>query len=422
VVGVLSKDMRLPYLTNLAPSKSLYGFLLAILLVLSGPTATRAEPPSPKVVAMFPSDLGGFHQLLSMRPLVTLAKQGILQPEYFAPNTDQNTLPFLGAEAEYLSADGDKFLVEMVRLRDDSGAYSLLTLATKKMKTEAGSQDLRGGDVGTASLIGARSVMFFCGQTFARVTNESRNNSQPAIDLARLLAATLDKGEDDIPVLVKHLPDWQTAQRNALYAVNMGALRDALTSQPILDALSFEGGTEAVTANYGQSQLLIVEFSTPQFSIENDQRILARIQELKTQGQAVPTAYRRVGNYSVFVFNAPDEKTANELIDQVKYEKVIQWLGEDPYLYERVQRYVAQTSAGVLVAVLKSSGLSLLICFGLGTLSGALLFRHRRAQQAALYSDAGGAVRLNLDELTGASNSHRLLRRGEQPGSDSTQS
>lgn len=417
---VLSKDMRLRYLTK---PKTICGFSLAAMLVLLGARMTRSEPYSAKVTAMFPSDLGGFHQLLSIRPLVTLGKQGILQPEYFAPNTNQdNSSPFLGGEAEYSSADAQKLLVEIVRLRDSPAAYSLLTLAAKKTKAEAGSQDLHSGDVGTASLIGERSVMFFRGQTFARVTNESKNTPQPAIDLARLLAATLDKGEDDIPVLVKHLPDWQMAQRNALYAVNMGALREAITSQPILDALSFEGGTEAVTAGYGQSQLLIVEFTTPQFSVDGDKRILARIQELRSQGQAVPSTYRRVGNYSVFVFNAVDEKSANQLIDQVKYEKVIQWLGEDPYLYERVQRYVAQTSAGVLVAVLKSSGLSLLICLGLGTLSGALLFRHRRAQQAALYSDAGGGVRLNLDELTGASTSHRLLGSGNRPESDSTQS
>ena len=172
---VLSKDMRLRHFTK--PTKTLYGFSLGALLILSGATMTRSEPYSAKVVAMFPSDLGGFHQLLSMRPLVTLAKQGILQPEYFAPNSDPNNAsPFLGAEAEYVSADGDKFLLEIVRLQGDSGAYSILTLTAKKMQAEAGSQDLRVGDVGTASLIGARSVMFFSGQTFARVTNESKNN------------------------------------------------------------------------------------------------------------------------------------------------------------------------------------------------------------------------------------------------------
>jgi hypothetical protein len=381
---------------------------------------TRSEPPSAKVVAMFPSDLGGFHQLPSMRPLVDLAKQEILRPEYFAPNADPNSpSPFLGAEVEYSSVNGDKLLVEIVRLQGDSGAYSLLTLAERKMKNEAGSQDLRSGDVGTASLITPRSVLFFTGRTFARVTNESKSDPQPAIALARLLAATFDKGEDDIPVLIKHLPEWQTAQREAVYAVNIGAVRDAITSQPILNELNFEGGTEAVAANYGQLQLLIVEFTTPQFSVDNDQRILAKIQELRSQSQPIPTAYRRVGNYSVFVFNAPDEKTANALIDSVKYEQVIQWLGDDPYLEARVERYLAQTTAGVLIAVLKSSGLSLLICLGVGTLFGALLFRHRRAQQEALYSDAGGGTRLNLDELTGTHSTHPLLEPGKQSESDS---
>ncbi len=413
--------MRLRHFIN--PTKSLCGFLLAALLIFSGANITRSEPYSAKVVAMFPSDLGGFHQLLSMRPLVSLAKQGILQPEYFAPNADlDNSSPFLGAEAEYSSADGEKLLVEIVRVRGDSGAYSLLTLSAKKMKAEAGLQDLGTGEVGTASLIAARSVIFFTGQTFARVTNESKNDPQPAIAFARLLAATFDKGEDDIPVLVKHLPEWQTAQRGAVYAVNIGALQDAITNQPILNEVNFEGGTEAIVANYGQAQLAIVEFATPQFSVENDQRIWTKIAELKSAGQPGPIAYRRVGNYSVFVFNAPDEKTANALVDRVRYEKVVQWLGEDPRMAERLQRYFSRTTSGVLLAVLKSSGLSLIICFGIGTLFGALLFRHRRAQQATLYSDAGGATRLNLDELTGADDPRRLLGSGEQPESDSSQS
>jgi hypothetical protein len=186
----------------------------------------------------------------------------------------------------------------------------------------------------------------------------------------------------------------------------------------VLEAINFDGGAEAVSANYGQSQLLIVEFTTPQFSIDNDQRIWTKIDELKKRGEPVPTAYRRVGNYSVFVFSAPDEKTANALIDQVKYEQVVQWLGEDPHLAERLQRYFTQTSAGVLVAVLKSSGLSLLFCLAAGALIGTMMFRHRRAQRAATYSDAGGSVRLNLDDLTGPVASRHLLTT-KQPDQDS---
>jgi len=155
-------------------------------------------------------------------------------------------------------------------------------------------------------------------------------------------------------------------------------------------------------------------------SIDNDSRIWTRIAELKSRGQPVPSAYRRVGNYSVFVFNAPDEKTANALIDQVKYEQVVQWLGDDPHLYDRLQKYLTQTSAGVLIAVLKSSGLSLLLCLGIGGLLGALLFRHRRAQRAAAFSDAGGCIRLNLDELTEPANSRPLLAPGERSERDAS--
>src|SRR5688572_1203809 len=215
--------------------------------------------------------------------------------------------------------------------------------------------------------------------------------------------------EDETPILIKHLPSWETTGKTAKYSVTLDDLKQNVVNQPVLDSVSFEGGTEAVAANYAQGQLVIVEFSTPHFSVENDQRIAAKIQELKTQAQPVPTAYRRVGNYSVFVFNGSDEAAANQLIDQVRYEKLVQWLGEDPTMADKLQRYFAKTSAGVLIAVLKSSGISLLVCLAIGGVFGFLLFRQRRAQAAAVFSDAGGSIRLNLDELTKTSAPSRLL-------------
>ncbi len=213
--------------------------------------------------------------------------------------------------------------------------------------------------IGTTGMVYShQTLVFFKGSTFVTVTGSNGKSADQAIAFGRAFAATLDGSEGDVPVLVKHLPDWEVAQRNAQYAVSAQTLQNAAPDQPILKELGFEGGTEAVVANYGQSQLVIVEFTTPQFASDNDRRITAKIQELKNQGQPIPTAYRRVGNYSVFVFDAPDEKTANVLIDQVKYEQVVQWLGDDPHLYERVQRYVLQKTGGVVIAVLESSGLS----------------------------------------------------------------
>ena len=161
-----------------------------------------------------------------------------------------------------------------------------------------------------------------------------------------------------------------------------------------------------------QVKFLIVEFNTPQLATDNDQRIIARIQELWKLGQPAPTAYRRVGNYSVFVFDAPDEQTAKQLIDQVKYEQVVQWLGENPNIYKEAEKQYINTTLGVLVAVVKASGYALVGCLGLGALIGGLLFTYRRAQQKSVtaFSDAGGMLRLNLDELTAETDPSRLLR------------
>ena len=409
--------MGLSYFANFSRTKSLSRFLAVALLVISEFALVRAEPPSADISRMFPADLGSFHQMRAAQQTLRPNKDSTVAVTGDYP---KYSLPTLGADTEYMSPDGQKLRVEVIEFENDSAAYAWFTAQLKRWRDtgQIGISPVDGVCTATA-MSSSQSLACFKGSTFVTVASENDRNSDRVRTLARLFAATLDNGEGDIPVLVKHLPKWEAAQRDAVYAVSQGPLVASIPNQPILKELTFDGGTEAVAANYGQSQLVIVEFTTPQFSVDNDQRIAKKIRELGSAAQPIPTAYRRVGNYSVFVFSAPDEKTANALIDQVKYEQVIQWLGDDPHLAERIERYLAQTTAGVLIAVLKSSGLSALICLGAGTLLGALLFRHRRAQQAALYSDAGGGTRLNLDELTGASNSQRLLEPGKQPESDS---
>jgi hypothetical protein len=328
----------------------------------------------------------------------------------------------------YVGDDGRRYDVQIQTVENDADAFARLTRVRLYFKQPGIDTKLSFDEVGTASLTIDDRIFFYKGNVFAAVIPPKDGPADQTKELARQLAAQLSAGEGEIPVLVKHLPQWETTSKTAIYAVSLNDLKQAVTALrqespdlknqanagdspngTVLDVLAFDGGTEAVIARYGQSQLVIVEFTTPQFSVDNDSRVWTKIAELKAQGQSVPNAYRRVGNYSVFVFNATDEKSANALVEQVKYEQVVQWLGDDPHLYERMQRYFTQTSAGVLVAVLKSSGLSLVFCLAIGGLIGALLFRHRRAQRAAAFSDAGGSIRLNLDELTDSAHSQRLL-------------
>ncbi len=272
-------------------------------------------------------------------------------------------------------------------------------------------------------------VLLFCLIAIGPESAKSQANQTPnqrSKQSGRADAAVSQKGEEvrdpsaavsayaegDIPVLIKHLPSPEEAQKNAVYLHSFTDLNKLGLLQPVLSAVETGGNADAALATYGPSKVLIVEFNTPQLATENDQRIIARIHELWKLGEPAPTAYRRVGNYSVFVFDAPDEQTAKQLIDQVKYEQVVQWLGDNPYIYKEAEERYINTTLGVLIAVLKASGYALIGCLGMGGLIGGLLFTYRRAQQKGVtaFSDAGGMLRLNLDELTAETNPSRLLR------------
>ena len=314
------------------------------------------------------------------------------------------------AERSYTLKDGRRIIVEVTKTQSDPGAYSLLTEAARHNDS---SQIVRLYDVGFAGFATPSGVQFYKGAAFVRIYSLAKapGNNEALIDFARLFALTLDNGEGEIPVLVKHLPDWEKAQERAAFAVSLNGLQNIAGHESVLDVIDFTGGTEAVTADYDSSRLVIVEFNTPQLAGDNDARIKAKINELWASGQSAPTAYRRVGNYSVFVFGAPDEQTAKHLIDGISYEQVVRWLGPNPHAIEEAQRQYVQTTAGVIVSVLKASGLSLILCLGIGGLFGALMFRRRRAQQATFdaYTDAGGMMRLNLDDITQPNDPARLL-------------
>ena len=241
--------------------------------------------------------------------------------------------------------------------------------------------------------------MFFKGTAFVRVIGGIRQEA--VIECARQLAATLDEGEGEVPPLVKHLPEADTAQERAAYAVSLRTLQEAAGNRPVLDAVSFDGGAEAITASYGPTmRLVIVEHATPQLATDNDTRIGQRLEELRSNQQPQPSAYKRVGNYAVFVFDAPSEEAVANLIKDVRYEQVVRWLGDNPRAFERAQRAYGEMTANVILTTLKATGLAMIVCLCTGGLFGGLVFMRRRAQAVAnqSYSDAGGMVRLNIDE------------------------
>lgn len=397
---------------GLRASSSL-SILFFLLLAFAG--VASAKPSAAEVAKLLPREIGGFRLLGGIRPNSSLTRTGTSDPR---TATDPSGFPsFVGAEAEYVSAAGEKYKVELIQVERDSDAYSLLTLFAQSTRdgAQANNTQLK-PDIGTMSFALPGRFAFFKGTTFVTISTTAKpvTDADNLATLARLLADRLEKGEGDIPVLVKHVPQWEEAQTQAVYLAGFRSLKGVVANQPVLDAVSSEGDADAVRTNYGNVQFVLVEFNTPQLAGDNDRAITAKIQELRNNGQPVPSAYRKVGNYSVFVFNAPSEAAANDLINQVEYVQMVQWLGNNPYLLEKAQRDYYETTAGVLVSVVKASGLSFIVCLTLGGLLGALLFGRRRAQQRAAeaYSDAGGMLRLNIDEITPQNDRAKLLGPG----------
>lgn len=215
--------------------------------------------------------------------------------------------------------------------------------------------------------------------------------------------------DDGIPVLTKHLPDWENALNRAVYILNKNDLRNALGSRPILDLIEFESGTEAVTAPYESGKLLLVEYMTPQSSVDADIKINQRLAET---GQNQVIVYRRIGNYNAFVFDATDPAAANLLLDQIKYEKNVQWLGEDPFLLKRAERALVRGLSEVFVATLYTIVGGLGIAILLGIIVGFVYFRLLEQKRSTMqtFSDAGGMTRLNLDGFTPEIASDRLFK------------
>ena len=205
--------------------------------------------------------------------------------------------------------------------------------------------------------------------------------------------------DEGIPVLIKHLPDWQNVRSRAMFANNGRDLQNTLGARPILNLIEFVSGTEAVTADYDAGKLVIVEFPTPQFSVAADERIN---QFLAGPGQNSQTVYRRIGNYNAMVLDAPDAAAAGSLLDQVKYEKGVQWLGENPFLQKRAERNFVVTTSDIFLStvIVIVFGIGLSIVGGLGVGVVFFFFRERERASRTEYTDAGGMTRLNLDGYT----------------------
>lgn len=385
--------MRITFL----PKLLFFVSLLALLCVQA--TAQAVVADASKVL---PEAVGDFRAQGAARPVAL--ELGQLKPEDFQITST--------AARDYVSG-GEKLRVTLVQTNSASAAYSLLKYQASR-PAPSRTQFLEG--LGVVSLAGQNRLRFIKGQTFVEVTGAQASADASMREFAQQFAATLEGEEGELPALALHLPDREKVNEKTAYAVTLPALQTAVGRQPVLDAVSFEGGAEAVAAGYDTGRLVIIEYTTPQYAGDNDKLIKERIAQLREAGQPVPTSYRRIGNYSVFVFDAPDEQAATSLVENVKWEKDVRWLGESPNTLKRAQRAYYDMTGSTILNVLIVTGLSILVCLGVGGLFGGAVFLYRRSQSTVTeaFTDAGGMVRLNIDDITPETDASELLGRGDK--------
>ncbi len=233
------------------------------------------------------------------------------------------------------------------------------------------------------------------------ISTFAQNHSNPAVS-----------EQDEIPALIKHLPDWENTRNGASYILNTDDLKKSLGERTVFDLITLGNGIDAVAATYPQGKLLIVEYPTPQASSDADAQIKQRLAENISNP---PVYYRRIGNYNVFVFDASDEAAANGLLDQVKFEKEVRWLGEDPTEQLRAERAEREFAIGIgemFFSTVIFVAVGFVSTVLLGIIIGLIVFYLRDQKRATtqIFTDAGGMIRLNIDGLTPEALNERLLK------------
>lgn len=216
-------------------------------------------------------------------------------------------------------------------------------------------------------------------------------NAQPAGALS-----SVEYGDDGIPVLIKNLPDWEQVAAKAEWVDSKEKLVSLLGEREILAELEFSSAIESVVAYYPAGKLFLIEYATPQLASQADKNFKEKMSETASTGGFL---YRRTGNYIGFFFDVSDEKSANALLEKLYYGKVVQWLDQDPNLYERLDRYTATTTAQLILSTMFAISVGLGSTLTVGIIIGLIFFRYRQKQRKKwkAFSDAGGMTRINLD-------------------------
>lgn len=320
-----------------------------------------------------------------------------------------------------------QYKVEIFVARKPVQAYGLYSFYRNpsSLKTDFGNE----GDIDDSGSI----VRFWQGSRYVQVSKVQKTGAveKQLQQLAKAISSEITKLEEkenaqltledienakSLPSVIAHLPQTDLKARTVRYILG----KKAFSRITGLDGEKFDFypnfGTEVAFADYAtdknQGHLLIFEYHTPQQSI-NAYGKLVKEREGLSQQDLAKSIIKREGNYIIEAYDFTEMLLAEQLVASIKYDYVVKWID-----YSKPSSSFsseATKTAQMLISVFSIIGIGLLAALSGGTVLGCTIFlvRRRRAGQNPGFSDAGGMVRLNLDEVMLSESGKKLLKSGE---------
>ena len=318
--------------------------------------------------------------------------------------------------------------IEVFQTQNQLAAFGLLTFNSGAGKSRPLEDELVSG--------GARSdneLVFSRGNFFVRVADANSAGARGSFavhqSLARAVAETIVPAGAAVaqPLLLDSLPASSMVPGSRRYFLGPESLN--VYVEHAGEMFDFVGDTEAVMAEYTQAarsdsaearqtegdrvtparpgnvsgaapsdllKFVIVEYHTPQFATAAMARASSFISSL-TEAEQQQIILKRTGNYIVEAVSARDREVAGNLVNSVQYPYTVKWL-RNP-LWPTNDPFRMQKTADMLLSTFGLLGLILLTVLGAGTIFGTTVFLKRRKRQQEVFSDAGGMLRLDIDQI-----------------------
>jgi hypothetical protein len=302
-------------------------------------------------------------------------------------------------------------------------AFGLITFNTGASESTPVAEELGSGAARLSD-----GIVFWKGNFFVRIGDANPKLARGRFGLhealARAVADLITPVSPAIqrPPLLESLPAASIVPGTERYVLGPESLTNFV--QHGREMFEFSGDTEAVVAEYkqdevadvakrvpsvagnvtsmaeapsdSQMELVIVEYHTPQFATDAMDRVTTYLSSL-AEDERQRIIVKRTGNYIVEAVNVRDRAFAERLIDSVEYPYTVKWL-RNP-LWPTNDPFRTQKAAEMLLSTFGLLGLILLTVLVGGTVFGTTIFLKRRKRQQEIFSDAGGMLRLDIDQF-----------------------